>query len=462
MRTVLCVVIGLGICACGSRNSPAIDGATDGAAPPLSVDSASAPDLRLVEGSVADAGGIGGTGGTSAAINCAALAAPTGTIVSLSPANAASLPSLVAAAATDTTLLLAPGTYVLGSSLAFHTPRVTLRSSTDNAADVILDGNYAVNETVVIQANDVTIAHVTIRRAVDHPIHISPPDGTTNVVRPVIYGVHFEDGGEQFLKVNANAARTAFVDDGRVECSSFLMTDAGRSHVEDLGNSSCYTGGIDVHAARGWQIRSNHFQGIYCTNGGLAEHAIHMWNGCRDTIIENNTVVDCARGIGLGMGSGSGVSLRTWSDAPYGGAAFGHIDGIVRNNVIWAAINQYDTGIEIAQARRPVVVNNTVMNADGLTGFFSSIDYRFTGTVAVIQNNLTRRITARDGATGTVDHNVQNAAVSSVVNAAGGDFHLSATAATAIDQGAIIAESGVDMDGEPHSKGAPDIGADER
>jgi hypothetical protein len=351
-------------------------------------------DLRSATGGGLDADVADGTG--TGAINCVALAAPTGTIVSVTPAQAATLPALVAAAATNTTLLLSPGTYALGSSLWFRTPGVTLRSSTDNAADVILDGNYTVNETVVIQANDVTIAHVTIRRAVDHPIHISPPDGTTNIVRPVIYGVRFEDGGEQFLKVNANAARTAFVDDGRVECSSFVMTDAGRPHVETLGGSSCYTGGIDIHAARGWQIRRNSFQGIYCTNGGLAEHAIHMWNGCRDTVIENNTIVDCARGIGLGMGSGVGVSLRTWPDAPYGGGAFGHVDGIVRNNVIWAAINQYDTGIEIAQARRPVVVHNTVMNADGLTGFFSSIDYRFSGTVAVIQNNLTRRITMRE------------------------------------------------------------------
>jgi hypothetical protein len=391
-----------------------------------------------------------------------ALAQPTGAVASVTPAQAQTLPGLVAAAASGTTLVLAPGTYTLGGSLWFRTANVTLRSSTDNAADVILDGGYTVNEAVVIQADDVTIAHVTIRRAVDHPIHISPPDGTTNVVRPMIYGVHFEDGGEQFLKVNANAARTAFVDDGRVECSSFFMTDAGREHVETLGGSSCYTGGIDVHAARGWQIRRNRFQGIYCTSGGLAEHAIHMWNGCRDSVIENNTIIDCARGIGLGMGSGTGVSLRTWPDAPYGGGAFGHVDGVVRNNVVWAAINQYDTGIEIAQARRPVVVHNTVVNADGLTGFFSSIDYRFAGTVATIQNNLTRRITVRDGATGTADHNLENVGPSAFVNAAGGDFHLAASATSAIDQGVPLDEGGVDLDGAPHTNGLPDIGADER
>jgi hypothetical protein len=229
-----------------------------------------------------------------------------------------------------------------------------------------------------------------------------------------------------------------------------------------LGGTSCYTGGIDVHAARNWVIRQNRFQGIYCTNGTLAEHAIHMWNGCRDSLIENNTIRDCARGIGLGMGSGSSVSLRTWSDAPYGGGAFGHVDGIIRNNVIWAGIDHYDTGIEIAQARRPLVIHNTVVNADGLSGFFSSIDYRFAGTVAIIQNNLTRRITARDGATGTVDHNVESVDLSAFADAAGGDFHLAGGATSAINQGIPLDEGGVDLDGVAHTNGAPDVGADER
>jgi hypothetical protein len=57
---------------------------------------------------------------------------------------------------------------------------------------------------------------------------------------------------------------------------------------------------------------------------------------------------------------------------------------------------------------------------------------------------------------------VQNASLSALVSPASGDFHLSANAVSAIDQGAVVAEAGVDLDGAPHSNGAPDIGADER
>jgi hypothetical protein len=51
-----------------------------------------------------------------------------------------------------------------------------------------------------------------------------------------------------------------------------------------------------------------------------------------------------------------------------------------------------------------------------------------------------------------------------VTDAAGLDFHLAPTASAAIDQGASLA-AGLcdnDMDGDPRSDGAPDIGADER
>jgi hypothetical protein len=277
--------------------------------------------------------------------------------------------------------------------------------------------------------------------------------------------VHLVDGGEQFVKVNANAAQTAFVDDGTVECSSFVMTDAGRTHVE-RGVNGCYTGGIDVHAARGWTVRSNCFEGIYCETEGLAEHAIHFWRGCRDTLVENNTIINCARGIGFGMGDGDGdrpASDRSWPDSPYGGADLGHVDGIIRNNVIWADIEfatGYDSGITIEQARQPLVVHNTVVSTTSVPPFFSSIDYRFARTDVIIQNNLTRRITQRNDAAGTVADNLEDTPLGYFVDP-GSDFHLTDTASGAIDQGVTVAESGLDLDGEPHDVEAPDLGADE-
>ena len=81
---------------------------------------------------------------------------------------------------------------------------------------VILDAGYTVAEAVQVSASDVTIAHLTITRAVDHPVHVVAPDGGPNVTGFLLYGAHLIDGGEQFLKVNPGAARDAWVDGGRV------------------------------------------------------------------------------------------------------------------------------------------------------------------------------------------------------------------------------------------------------
>ena len=78
------------------------------------------------------------------------------------------------------------------------------------------------------------------------------------------------------------------------------------------------------------------------------------------------------------------------------------------------------------------------------------------------------RFTERDGAMATLDHNLPaatgqaGASLASFVDAAGHDLHLSAAAAEAIGQGIADPEAGLDIDGETHDDGAPDLGADER
>jgi hypothetical protein len=288
-------------------------------------------------------------------------------------------------------------------------------------------------------------------------MHVSPPSEGVNVLGTLVYGVALTDNGEQFIKVNPLGEAAGYVDSGRVECSTFLLTAAGRPHIE-RAVSGCYTGGIDAHAARDWTVRNNRFEGIYCAGEGLAEHAIHFWKRSRATLVENNLIVNCARGVGFGMGD-TDTGARVYSDAPYGGD-LGHIDGVIRNNVVYADIDYFDTGIEIIQARQPLVVHNTVVSWTG-AGFFSSIDYRFGRTQSVIQNNLVRRITARDGASGTVDHNLQDTPQSYFVAPAQANFHLATGASDAIDRGVALTNAGLDMDGESHTHGAPDLGADE-
>lgn len=436
-------------------------------------------DAARVDGGRTDAAGIDAAGidaagfdaaGTDAGppptTGCAPLPAPTGATVTVTPAQADMLPGIVRGAAAGTTILLADGTYRMTGGdeasrrIQINTRGVVLRSASDDATAVVIDGEYRTNEMITIGADDVTIAHITIEHAIDHPIHVSPSVSGDNVTGTLLYGLRIIDGGEQFVKINSNGGRDAYADEGRIECSTFLMTDVGRTHVE-RGTGGCYTGGVDTHGGRGWVVRNNTFRDIYCAGEGLAEHAIHFWTGSRDTIVENNVIVNCARGIGFGLVESG--EMRVYADDPYPGVGYvGHYDGIIRNNVIYADIDYFDTGIELDQARGARVFHNTVLSTAG-AAFYSSIDYRYTNTDVEIRNNLTRRITVRNGAVGTVDHNVETGSLSDVVNSAGGDFHLAAGATACIDQGTTVTGAGVDIDGEAHTRGAaPDIGADER
>lgn len=421
-------------------------------------DASALPDVAAVPDASAD-------GAVSPSARCAPLAAPTGRVVRVTPAQANMLPAIVAAATTGTTILLEDGMYRSSSAgeaarrIQFTTAGVTMRSASNNASAVIIDAEYMTNEAITVHASDVVLAHFTIMRAVDHPIHVTPPAGSSGIRSVRLYGLRVIDGGEQFVKVNSNGA-DAWVDDGRLECSTLAMTDAGRTHVE-RNPGGCYTGGIDAHGARGWIVRDNRFESIYCAGEGLAEHAVHFWVGSRDTLVENNTIVDCARGVGFGLVQSG--SARTYADNPYPGVSFiGHYDGIIRNNVIAASIRYFDTGIELDQARGARVYHNTVYAAASATGFFSPIDYRFANTVVDVRNNLvSRAVTRRDGAMGMVANNGEMAAAALFVDPATNDFHLRSTATAAIDRGVVVAESGRDIDGVAHDRGAPDLGADE-
>jgi hypothetical protein len=185
---------------------------------------------------------------------------------------------------------------------------------------------------------------------------------------------------------------------------------------------------------------------------------VHFWVGSRDTVIEQNLIKNVSRGIGLGLVE-SGPS-RSYPDNPYPGLFVGHYGGIVRANVIVADIPQYDTGIELDQARGSWVLQNTVIETSRATSSFSSIDYRFGNTSVDIHNNLVRRITARDGATATQSNNVTNVPMTWFVSPTTGDAHLTAAATNARNRGTLFANAGLDMDGQTRENPC-DLGADE-
>lgn len=394
---------------------------------------------------------------------CGGLPAPTGSVIDVVPSQASQLGTIVRNAAAGTTIRLADGTYTVTGdftrSLLIDSAGITLRGASGDPTKVVIDGAYGIGALVYVQANDATLTDLTLRRASDHLVHSYPATGSTNVERPRLHRLHLVDAGEQFVKVNPNSARTAFVDDGAVTCSELTMTATGRQNIERA--FGCYTGGLDVHSAQNWVVRSNTFDGIYCEDGEIAEHAIHFWNGARGTLVENNLILNSSRGIGFGLReSGPG---RAYPDDPYPGLYVGHYGGIIRGNVIAMSVDQYDTGIELTQARGTIVVHNTVIETGAGATSFTSIDRRYANTSVEIRNNLVRRITTRDGAGGVLSNNVTNVPSTWFVDAAAGDAHLTAAAGNAIDDGFVLTPelSGKDLDGARFDAGPPDIGADE-
>lgn len=392
--------------------------------------------------------------------SCAPLVAPSGSVICVGPERAADLPAIVAEAASDTTILLADGTYKMSGagaskSLDFKRPRVTLRSASADRGRVILDGEYITDEMIRVGASDITISDVTIQHALHHAIHAVPPT-SQSIAGLRLYGLHVVDAGNRLIKIDSSPGNpNAYVDNGTLACSTLELTAEGRERIQPT-DVECDTGGINASQVRGWVVRDTTFRGIYCPTGGVAQHAIHFWAGSRDTLVERNTVVDCARGVGFG---GDPAGSRSYEDDPYPGVQpLWHFAGIIRNNLIFAKVAQFDTGIELAQARGTKVFHNTIFHPEDA---FSSLDYRYANTLVDLKNNIVVRLTSREQGQAEQTNNLEAAGADLFADALAGDLHLAATATAAIDQGLVLPEAGDDIDGFPHAVGLPDIGADE-
>ena len=244
------------------------------------------------------------------------------------------------------------------------------------------------------------------------------------------------------------------------------MTAPGRAYVPtnpDNASYPCYTGGIDAHAARGWHVTQNRFEGIYCDVASLAEHAIHFWQTGRDQTIERNTIVNCARGIGLGLGDGTGLVERPYADDPHAADKIdpytGNYDGVIVNNMIYADVGAFDSGIGVEQALGVKLFHNTVVRTGAAMG--NAIEYRFANSLIEARNNIATEIVLRDSARGAVDHDQLMPPIGQFADPTTGDLHLLPTATMALDQGVAIPSVTTDFDGDPRGA-TPDLGADER
>jgi hypothetical protein len=363
----------------------------------------------------------------------------TGSIVHVNTVQ--QLQNAVASIASNTTILIAPGTYQLASPLYVNGSftNVAIRGASDNRDDVVLvgrgmdvDGGVPFGIWTGGNVRGVTIANLTIRDVYSHPIILNA--GTQS---PLIHNVRLVNAGQQFIKANPDGAGGG-VDNGIVEYSVMEYASTSRDY---------YTNGVDVHTGDNWIIRHNLFRNIRAPQGQLAGPAILMWNASTGTIVDGNTFIDCQREIAMGL------MERTPND---------HSGGIVRNNFIYRASTvSGDAAIYIADSPGTQVLHNSIL----VSGTYANpIEYRFAHTTGVIiaNNLLDGRIAARDGATGSVSGNYTSSSSLLFVNAAIGDLHLKPGAQVVLDRIATpMPNAGRDWDGQVRPAGATDIGADE-
>lgn len=387
---------------------------------------------------------------------------PHATVVEAGPGD--DLAARVRGAASGTTVLLRPGVYRLGAALQFTRDDVTLRSATGRREDVVLDGDAAgagapsgfTAEIIAVSASRITLADLSVRHARHHAVHAYAPAGRT-VAGLRLRNLHLSDCGQQIVKVNSNGGDPLhWVDSGTVECSFIGFAD--NSVMEPMAGGY-YTGGIDIHGGRGWAIRANRFANIQ-REGRTMEHAVHLWSKSRDCVVEGNRFEDVYRAVGLGMKTEAAGLERRYpdgkGDSPYSDC----IGALVRNNVVWNRPGiRLESGIEIMNALDAEVYHNTVYSAERP---FSSIEYRWPGTRAVLKNNLvSHAVLRRDGAQAELGGNLEDAGASLFLDAARGGLRL-APGSAAIDKGVPLApgKADADMDGDARD-GAPDAGADE-
>ncbi len=361
---------------------------------------------------------------------CPPLDPPTGPTVTVS--SEADLRYQAANAAPDTTILVAAGTYNLQDAVWVQHHGVAIRGATGDRADIILDGGgmltWSHTHVIAINADDVTIADLTIRNGDEHGVSVQGSD------RPTLYNLHILDTGYQLVKVNPIGDGS---EDGLLACSRLEYTTTS---PED------YTNGISAHNAHRWTVRDNQWYRIR-TPGNEPAPTILFWSGSSDTVVERNLLVDCYQGIAFG-------------NAYHGPGD--HTGGVVRNNIIYAS-QPHDSVIEMVHATGWLVAHNTalLLNPNGVTW---GMEARFDDTSGDFAYNLSNMEIwlDRDDAVAADTGSITNAQSNWFVDPAAHDLHLVSTASDAIDHAAPLPQVSDDFDGDPRPIGAaPDVGADE-
>lgn len=335
-------------------------------------------------------------------------------------------------------ILLEDGEYQQSMTYVMDQPHITLRGKSGDRSKVVVKGPDS-GHMFLVRESHITLENMTIGTAPGRSTgfveyHIVQVQGEKDADNFTLRNCRLIDATEQMLKVSKDANSSISSDSGLVENCLFEFT-TGKSLW-------WYTGGIDAHRSHNWIVRNNTFKNIHNPtpfdgNYDLTEGAIHFWADSRGTLVENNTIINCDRGIMFGL------------------TTSGHFDGIIRNNFI---VTNTDVGIYIAHAQNTQVYNNTVyLNS----GYRNAIEYRFSDCINNdIRNNLCNGLVrSRDGGEASLGANITTAEKSWFRDIESGDLHLTSRISSVVDKGESVGVT-TDIDGEKRDS-SPDIGADE-
>ncbi len=152
---------------------------------------------------------------SAATVHCPVLVLPDAPTIDVD--NQADLIAQAYNAAPGTIIRIAPGIYNMSSYLHIIHDGITLRGQPGRRGDVILDfgGMVGGHFGILVDADDVTIADLTIRNAADHGVSIQGRD------RPTLYNLHILDINDQLVKVNPAGDGS---EDGLLACSRLEYT----------------------------------------------------------------------------------------------------------------------------------------------------------------------------------------------------------------------------------------------
>lgn len=374
------------------------------------------------------------------------------------PEDNATLDAVIEGAAPGSTIALEPGVYDRASQppLSIETDGITLRSTSGDPEDVVLDGGReGITRLISVLANDVMLAEFTVQNSDGSLVEIGAAKGTV-LASPNIYRMRFINATNALLDIGAEDR--GWTDDGSVACSHFETTPEFREATPNCGGM----GAVRISGGARWVVRDNTVEGFWCpASSSYATLAADL--GSSDTHIVRNLLRNNYRGILFGSDNSTQGRPEPEGDTcgTPDGLTWGHVRGEIINNVIWVddgAIPVLDSMIGFWHVCAGVAAHNTSYVT---LPTFNGIEWRYPDTSVTIANNLiATTLQRRDEAVALgLDTNLVGATAAEYTDAPAGDFRLTADSA-ARDAGIAIAGIPVPRDSEGQARvGRPDVGA---